>query len=197
MALTCPKRQLTREHVTQLSKLLRETLQHIESAKEELVLAPLVKSLIMAVYTLTMKVEGAPDHNVMGALTAIHEDLNTTATTTQMIATTVMGALTTIHRDIKAATTTGQITATTAQQAALSLERIASISQDTFKITKGVAEAGKEAAVILQEMRDIAKAIQSTPTPKSTYASVLSSNIAPSSKPIAMPTDSITHSSTT
>jgi hypothetical protein len=74
------------EHATQLSKLLRETLQRIESAKEESVPAPLVKSLIVAVYALTTKVEGAPDHNAV--LTAIREDPKTTATTTQTTATT-------------------------------------------------------------------------------------------------------------
>ncbi|KAG9230402.1 hypothetical protein BJ875DRAFT_349433, partial [Amylocarpus encephaloides] len=150
------------EHAAKLSKLLGETLQRIESAKEESVPVSLVKSLIVAVYALTTKVEGAPDYNaVIKAVASIHEDLKSTTTTTQTTATTVMDALTTIHGDIKTA---------------------------ALSITKGVAEVGKEAAVVLQETRDIAKAIRSTPTPKSSYASVLSSNIAPSSKPITIPT---------
>jgi hypothetical protein len=62
---------------------------------------------------------------------------------------------------------------------------------------QGSGEAGKAAAVILQETNNIAKAIQSAPSPKSSYTSVLSSNLAPISRPITIYTDPITHSSTT
>jgi hypothetical protein len=51
-----------------------------------------------------------------------------------------------------------------------------------------VAEAGKAAAALLQETNNIAKAIQSVPSPKSPYASVLSSNLAPISRPITIST---------
>ena len=81
-----------------------------------------------------------------------------------------------------------QQTATASQQAIL-------ISQDT--ITKEVAEAGKAAAVILQETNNIAKAIQSVPSPKSSFASALSSNLALLATNYNIYTDLINYSSTT
>jgi hypothetical protein len=61
---------------TTLSSHLREILLRIESAKEQPVPAPFVKSTIAAMYIFINKVEGLPDYNtVMGALTAIHGDI--------------------------------------------------------------------------------------------------------------------------
>ena len=114
-------------------------------------------------YIFINKVEGLPDYN------------------------TVMEALTTIHGDLKTVVTSAQTTATTLQQAAITSQQAILINQDTNEITKEVAEAGKASAVILQETNNI-KAIQSTPPLKSSYASVLSSNLAPTSRPIIIST---------
>jgi hypothetical protein len=58
----------------------------------------------------------------------------------------------------------------------------------TTAITKEAAETGKAAAVMLQETNNIARAIQSTLTLRSSYAPVLSSNLAPVGRPITIST---------
>lgn len=152
------------EHATYLSNYLREALKCIESATDQPVPTPLVKTIITATYSLLKKVESTPDNNaVMQALAAIHGDVKTTATTVQA-------------------------TATTVQKSAIASQQAVTISQDIRVITKEAVEARRAATTLLQETNDIAKAIQSSPIPKSSYASVLSSNIAPLSKPITIST---------
>ena len=133
MAATWPKTTAwpsdLREHATHLSKYLREALLCIETAKEQPIPIPLVKTMIAAMSVMLTKIENAPDYN------------------------TIMQALTTIQNDVKT-----------------------------------TAETGKTAAIILQETNNIAKAIHSAPYLKSSYASVLSSNLAPISRPITIST---------
>ena len=52
-----------REHAASLSSYLREVLLRIESAKEQPVPAPLVKSIIAVMYAFINKVDGLPDYN--------------------------------------------------------------------------------------------------------------------------------------
>jgi hypothetical protein len=139
-----------REHATHLSKYLRDALLCIETAKDQPVPTPLVKTIITATYTFLSKVEATPDYRA------------------------VMEALGTISTAVQQATVTSQ-------QAIM-------ISQDTNTITKEVAEANKITAELLQETNNIAKAIQTFPTTKSSYASVLSGGGAPASKPVTIAT---------
>lgn len=48
--------------------------------------------------------------------------------------------------------------------------------------------AGKLTSTLLKEINDIAKAMHSSPTPRSSYASVLSSNVSQISKPMTIST---------
>jgi hypothetical protein len=154
-----------------LSKYLREALLCIETAKEQPIPTPLVKTMIAAMSVILTKIENVPDYNtVVQALTTIQNDLKKTITTVKTTAETVQTTAATVQR-----------TATVSQQAIL-------ISQDTNAITREVAEAGKIAAAVNQETNNIAKAIQSAPSPKSSYALVLSSNLAPISRPITIST---------
>ncbi len=153
-----------REHATHLSKYLSEALRCIESAKEQPVPTHLVKTLIAAISVVLTKIENAPDH------------------------TTVMQALTTIQNDVKIAATAMQTTATMVQQTATISQQVIKISQDTNATTKEVAATGKLTSTLLKETNDIAKAIHSSPVPRSTYASALSSNISQISKPITITT---------
>jgi len=100
----------------------------------------------------------------------------------------IMQALTMIQNNMKTTAETMQTTASTGQRTAAASNQAILISQETKAITKEVAEAGKAAAVILQETNNIAKAIQSAPSPKSLYAPVLSSNLASISRPITIST---------
>ena len=142
-----------REHATYFSKYLREALLCIETAKEQPIPTPMVKTMIVAMSIILTKIKNAPDYNAG------------------------MQALTTIQKDKKTTAETVQTTATTAQQTAAASHQAIQISQETKAITKEVAEAGKAAAVILQETNNIAKALQPAPSPKSSYALVLSSNL--------------------
>jgi hypothetical protein len=140
---------------SRLSKYLRKALLCIESAKEQPIPTPLVKTLIAAMSVVLTKIENTPGH------------------------TTVMRALTTIQNDMKTTTTTLQQTAITSQQ-------IIKISQDTNAITKKAAIVGKLTSTLVLETNDIAKAIHSSPPPRSSYASVLSSNVSQISKLITI-----------
>jgi phage-related baseplate assembly protein len=98
------------EHAAYFSNYLREALKCIESATDQPVPTPLVKTLISATYALLKKVESTPDNAaVMQALAAIHGDLKTTATTVE-------------------------ITATTVQKSAIATQQAATISQDLPEI---------------------------------------------------------------
>ena len=120
---------------TYLSKYLRDALLCIESAKEQPIPTPLVKTMIAAMSVMLSKIETAPDYG------------------------TVMLALTTIQNDVKTTAETIQTTATTAQRTTEASHQAILISKETKAITQEVAEAGKAAAVILQETNNIARAI--------------------------------------
>ena len=168
MAATWPKTAAwpnnLREHATYLSKYLREALLCIETGTEQPISTPLVKTMIAAMSIILTKIENAPDYS------------------------NVMQALITIQNDMKITTETVQTTASTVQRTALASNQAILISQETKATTKEVAEAGKAAAVILKETNSIVKDIQSAPSPKSSYASVLSSSSAPISRPITIST---------
>ena len=82
-----------REHATYLSNYLKEALLCINSAKDQPVPTPLVKTIITATYSLLMKLDSTPDYNaVMQALMAIHGDVKTTVMTVTDTATAVQPA---------------------------------------------------------------------------------------------------------
>jgi len=94
MAATWPKTTAwpndLREHATYLSKYFRDVLLCIESAKEQPIPTPLVKTMIAAMSVILTQIENGPDYNtVMQALTTIQSDVKTTAETVQTTATTV------------------------------------------------------------------------------------------------------------
>jgi hypothetical protein len=86
--------------------------------------------------------------------------------------------------DVITTAETMHTTTTTVKQTTEASNQAILINQETKAITKEVAEAGKAATTFLQETNGIAKIIQSTPSTKSLYALVLSSNLAPISRPI-------------
>jgi len=109
MASTWPKATAwpsdLREHATYLSKYLRDALLYIESAKEQPIPTPLVKTMIAAMSVILSKIENAPDYS------------------------TVMQALTTIQNDLKSTTTTVKTTAETVQTTAIAVQQTATASQ--------------------------------------------------------------------
>ena len=145
MALTWP--QVTawpndlHEHATYLSKYLRDALRCIEDAKEHPIPPALVKTIIAATCAILTKIENTPDYKtVMQTLTMMRDDLKTT---TNAIKTTVESAQTTA--------TTAQRAILASQQAILISQDTNAITKDTNTITKEAAQAGRAAAVILQE----------------------------------------------
>ncbi|KAH6701305.1 hypothetical protein BKA61DRAFT_705104, partial [Leptodontidium sp. MPI-SDFR-AT-0119] len=160
-----------REHAIYLSDYLRKALVCIDSAEDQPVPKPLVKTMIAAMSVLIAKFQNTPDVSaVMQAITTIQSDLKTTAETVQS-------------------------TAMRIQQNTVTHQQIAVLSQETNQAVKEAAETRRTITELLQETNDIAKAtndiakaIQSTPSPKASYASVLSSNAAPLSKPITIST---------
>ena len=160
-----------REHATYLSEYLRKALVCIDSAEDQPVPKPLVKTMIAAMSVLIAKFQTTPDVSaVMQAITTIQSDLKTTAETVQS-------------------------TAMRIQQNTVTHQQIAILSQETNQAVKEAAETRRTTTELLQETNDIAKAtndiakaIQPTPSSKASYASVLSSNTAPLSKPITIST---------
>ncbi|KAH7370254.1 hypothetical protein BKA65DRAFT_602701 [Rhexocercosporidium sp. MPI-PUGE-AT-0058] len=121
------------QHAIYLSDYLKETLIYIDSAKDQPVPKPLIKTIIAAISVFIAKFQNTSD--------------------------------------------------------------IAILSQETNQAVKEAAETRRTTTELLQETNDIAKAtndivkaIQSTPSPKASYTSVLSSNAAPLSKPITIST---------
>jgi hypothetical protein len=160
-----------REHAAYLSDYLRKALVCIDSTGDQPVPKPLVKTMIAAMSVLISKFQNTPDLSaVVQAITTIQSDLKTTAETVQS-------------------------TAMRIQQNTVTHQQIATLSQETNQAVKEAAETRRTTTELLQETNDIAKAtndiakaIQSTPSPKASYASVLSSNTAPLSKPITIST---------
>lgn len=95
--------------------------------------------------------------------------------------TTVMAALSAMQIDLKT-------TANTVQTTAATQDKVAKLSQETYQKVNEAAVLRSRTTELLQETNDIAKVIQSMPSPKPLYASVMSSNATPLSKPIASST---------
>ena len=142
-----------REHATYLSDYLRKALVCIESAEDQPVPKPLVKTMIAAMSVLIAKFQNTPDVSaVMQALAAVQNDLKTTAETVQ-------------------------VTAVKIQDTRLTHQQIATLSQETNQSVKNAAEERRTTTALIQETNDIAKemngitkatydaakAIQSTP----------------------------------
>jgi len=159
------------EHATYLSDYLRKALACIDSAQDQPIPKPLVKTMIAAMSVLITKFQNAPD---VGA---------------------VMQTLATMQNDLRTTAETVQSTAMTVQQTAVTHQQVARMSRETNQAVEEAAEMRRSTTVLLQETNDIAKAtndiakaIGSTPASKASYASVLSSNAAPLSQPITLST---------
>jgi len=167
-----------REHAAYLSDYLRKALVCIDSAGDQPVPKPLVKTMIAAMSVLISKFQNTPDLSaVVQAITIIQSDLKTTAETVQS-------------------------TAIKVQQNTITQQHMATLSQETNQAVKEAAETRRTTTELLQETNDIAKAINDTtkttndmvkvvqcaPPSKASYASVLSSNAAPLSRPITIST---------
>jgi hypothetical protein len=107
----------------------------------------------------------------------------------------VMQALATVQNDLKTTVETVQVTAARVQENTITHQQIAILSQETNQTVKDAAEERRTTTALIQETNDIAKAtndiarvIQSAPSSKASYASVLTSNAAPPSKPITIST---------
>jgi len=136
------------------------------------VLTPIVKAMIAAMSVLIVKFQNTPDVRA------------------------VMQAITTIQSDLKTTGETVQSTAITVQQNTATQQQVATLSQETNQAVKEAAESRRSTTALLQETNDIAKAtndiakaIQATPPSKASYASVLSGNAVPPSKPITISTE--------
>jgi len=167
-----------REHATYLSDYLRKALVCIDSAVDQPVPTLLVKTMIAATSVFITKFQNTPDTTaVVQALTAIQQDLKTTAETVQSTAARVQEN-----------TITYQQIATLSQETNLSVRNAAEERRTTTALIQETNDIAKEMNNITKTTNDIAKAIQSTPLSKASYASVLTSNAAPLSKPITIST---------
>jgi hypothetical protein len=167
-----------REHATYLSDYLRKALVCIDSAENEPVPTPVVKTMIAATSVLITKLLNTPDMSA------------------------IMEALASVHNDLKMATDIAHSTAARIQENTITHQQIATLSQETNQFVKATAEERRITTALIQETNDITKeindntkvtnnivkAIQSTPSSKASYASVLTSNTAPLSKPITLST---------
>ncbi|PQE08856.1 reverse transcriptase protein [Rutstroemia sp. NJR-2017a BBW] len=167
-----------REHATYLSDYLRKALVCIDSAENEPVPTPVVKTMIAATSVLITKLQNTPDMSaIMEALASVQNDLKTTAEIAHS-------------------------TAARVQENTITHQQIATLSQETNQFVKATAEERRTTTALIQETNDITKeindntkvtnnivkTIQSTPSSKASYASVLTSNTAPLSKPITLST---------
>jgi hypothetical protein len=167
-----------REHATYLSDYLRKALVCIDSAEDQPVPKPLVKTMIAAMSVLITKFQNTPD------LSAVTQ------------------AITTIQNDLKTTAEIVQSTAIKVQQNTITHQQVAALSQETNQAVKEAAETRRITTELLQETNDITKSIndttkttndmvkvvQHTPPSKASYASVLSSNAAPISRLITIST---------
>jgi hypothetical protein len=143
----------------------------IDSAGDQPVPKQLVKTMIAAMSVLITKLQNTPDMtSVMQALATVQNDLRTTA---EMV----------------------QATAVRVQENTITHQQIATLSQQTNQSVQNAAEERRTTTALIQETNDItkatydtAKAMQLTTPSKASYASVLTSNAAPLSKPITIST---------
>ena len=165
-----------REHATYLSDYLRKALVCIDSAGDQPVPKQLVKTMIAAMSVLITKLQNTPDMtSVMQALATVQNDLRTTAETVQATAV-----------KIQENTITHQQIATLNQKTNQSVQNAAEERRTTTALIQETNDIAKETIDITKATYDTAKAIQLTPPSKASYASVLTSNAAPLSKPITL-----------
>jgi hypothetical protein len=152
------------EHATYLNNYLRKALACIDSADDQPVPKPAVRTMIAAMSVLIAKFQNIPDMSA------------------------VMQALATVQNDVKTTAEAVQSTAVRVQENTVTHQQIATLSWETNQTVKNAAEERRTTTALIQETNDIAKAIQATPPSKASYASVLTSNAAPLSKPITIST---------
>ena len=91
------------EHATYFSKYLRDALLCIESAKEQPIHTPLVKTMITAMRAMLRKIENASDYNsVMQALTTIQHNLKSTITAVKTTTETARTTVTAVQQTVTA-----------------------------------------------------------------------------------------------
>ena len=127
-----------REHAAYLSDYLRKALVCIDSAGDQPVPKPLVKTMIAAMSVLISKFQNTPDLSA------------------------VVQAITTIQSDLKTTAETAQSTAIKVQQNTITQQHMATLSQETNQAVKEAAETRRTTTELLQETNDIAKAINDT-----------------------------------
>ena len=163
----------TYEHATFFSDYLRKALVCIESAEDQPVPKPLVKTMIAAMSVLITKFQNTPNVN------------------------TVMQAIANVQNDLRITTETIKTTAATAVQHTADMhQQMAMMNQETNQTVREAAESGRAATILLHDAtneitkvtNDITKMVQSSPPSKVSYASVVGSNTTPISKPITIST---------
>ncbi|KAG9245931.1 hypothetical protein BJ878DRAFT_457293 [Calycina marina] len=121
-----------REHATYLSDYLRKALVCIDSAWDQPVPKPLVKTMLAATSVLITKFQNTPDM------------------------TSVMQALATVQNDHRTTTETVQATVVRVQENTITHQQIATLSQETYQSVQNAAEE-RRTTVLIQETNDIAK----------------------------------------
>lgn len=156
-----------------LSDYLRKALVCIDSTDKEPVPTPVVKTMIAATSVLITKLQNTPDMSA------------------------IMETLVSVQK--------AHSTAAIIQENTITHQQIATLSQETNQFVKATAEERKTTTALIQETNDITKeindntkvtnnivkAIQSIPSSKASYASVLTNNTAPLSKPITLSTQTL------
>ncbi|PQE27487.1 zinc knuckle protein [Rutstroemia sp. NJR-2017a BVV2] len=150
-----------RKYTIYLSDYLRKALVYINSAENEPILILVVKIMIVAISILITKLQNTPDMSaIIEALASIQNDLKTI------------------------------------------VEIITILSQETNQFVKATTEKRRTTTALIQKTNDITKeinnntkvtnnivkTIQSIPSSKALYISVLTSNTVPLSKPIILST---------
>ncbi|ATZ56151.1 hypothetical protein BCIN_12g06800 [Botrytis cinerea B05.10] len=159
-----------------LSDYLRKALVCIDSTEKEPVPTPVVKTMIAATSVLITKLQNTPDMSA------------------------IMETLASVQNDLKMTADIAHFTAAKIQENTITHQQIATLSQETNQFVKATAEERRTTTALIQETNDITKeindntkvtnnivkAIQSIPSSKASYASVLTRNTAPLSKPITL-----------
>ena len=138
MASSGSMAQRPREHAAYLSDYFRKALAYIDSAEDQSVPKPLVKTIIAAIGVLIPKFQNIPDSSA------------------------IVQAITTIQSDLKTIAETVQSTAIKVQQNTITQQHMATLSQKTNQAIKEAAETRQTITELLQETNDIAKAINDT-----------------------------------
>lgn len=159
-----------------LSDYLKKALVCIDSTEKEPVPTPVVKTMIAATSVLITKLQNTPDMSA------------------------IMKTLASVQNDLKMTADIAHSTAARIQENTITHQQIATLSQETNQFVKATAEERRTTTALIQETNDITKeindntkvtnnivkAIQSIPSSKASYASVLTRNTAPLSKPITL-----------